>query len=237
MKMRMMVAGLALVAVVAVGCGSKQAEPAAPASNTNTAVQPATTTTPAAQSPSSTPASTPDASASGKKYAVVAANSTASYSVGERFFGKDVDVTAVGKTSGFVGEIVLAGGVIKPSVIQVDLSVLKSDEDRRDNRVRQALDTATHKYAVFSITGAEGNPVLKEGQEVTLKLQGNMKIKGTEKPVVFDTKAKLSGDTLTLNATTNFTMTQFGVTPPNILNFVSVKDEVKLDIAYVGKTQ
>ncbi len=230
MNTKALIAGLAVAAVVAAGCGSKPAETPPPAATSAPAQS-------QSQETASKPVTAPAASSSGKKYAVVAQSSTASYSVGERFFGKDSDVTAVGKTSGFVGEIVLDGGVIKPSVVQVDLSLLKSDEDRRDNQVRRALDTANHKMAVYSITGAEGNPVIKEGQETALKLQGAMKIKGTEKPLTFDAKAKLSGDTLTLTASSTFKMTDFGVNPPNILNFVSVKDEVKLDILYVGKSQ
>jgi polyisoprenoid-binding protein YceI len=241
MKGKYMLAGLALVALLAAGCGGgKAAETttpapaaAAPATTAPATTAPATTA-PAATAPTSTaPASTAPATAT--KYAVVAEGAEASYTVGETFLGVNRDATAIGKTAGITGEIVLNGGVIQPSNVQVDLSTLQSDESRRDNRVRQTLDTANHKYATFKITGAEGNPVLKEGQEVAVKLQGNMTIKGTEKPLAFDAKVKLSGDTLSLTATTTFNMTTFGVQPPNMAGFVSVKDEVQLNVAFVGK--
>lgn len=212
MKGKWSFALLALVALLAVGCGSKPAESPAPAA-----------------------AAAPVINSTGTKYAVDTEHSSAAYSVGETFLGQDRKVTAVGKTSVLKGEIVINEGVIQPSVVQVDLSTLKSDESRRDNRVRSALDTAKHPMATFTISGAEGNPVLKDGQETALKLQGTMNIKGTAKPLAFDAKATLSGDTLTLTAVTTFKMTEFKVDPPNIANFVAVKDDVQLDVTFVGK--
>lgn len=224
MRSRQMLAGVLLVALVAAGCGSKPAETKTPQG------------TGAPQQETTTP-TTPAVSSSGTKYAAVAGESTASYAVREKFLGRELNATAVGESSAFTGEIILDGGVIQPSVVQVDLSTLKSDEERRDNQVRRALDTANHPFATFQITGAEGNPVLKEGQEVSLKLQGKMTIKGTEQPLLFDARARLEGESLALTAETTFQMTTFGVTPPNIANFVSVTDEVKLTISFVGKKQ
>lgn len=216
----------ALLAVVALaGCGSKPAEqPTTPAATGPSAVQ-------ETQSPTPTPA------AKGTRYTAAASGSTASYAVRETFLGRNLNVTAVGTTAGVKGEIILDGGVIQPSTVQVELGTLKSDEDRRDNQVRKALDTTTHPYATFQITGAEGNPVLKDGQETALKLQGNMTIKGTTKPLTFDTKATLKGDTLTLTADSTFAMTTFGVNPPNMAGFVAVVDEVKLTVNFTGKRQ
>lgn len=226
MKSRLMLGSVMLAAMIVAGCGGKPEGTSKPAG-----------TDAPAQQQASAPASTAGTASSVTKYAVVTDGSTASYSVRERLLRKELDGTAVGRTSALTGEIILEDGVIKPSVIQVDLSTLKSDENRRDNRVRLALDTANHPFATYQITGAEGNPVLKEGQEVTLKLQGNMTIKGTEKPLVFNARAKLEGDTLTLTAETTFKMTEFGVTPPNMAGFVSVTDDVKLDVTYVGRKQ
>lgn len=233
MRSKLTLISLLLVAAMAAGCGSKPAETTTPPAATNPTTQ--NPTTPPATSPGTTPATTPAASSSGTKYAVVAESSTASYAVRETFLGQNLNVTAVGTTSAFTGEIILDEGVIKPSVVRVDLTTLKSDEARRDRQVQNALGTHTYKVAAFRITGAEGNPVLKDGQEATLKLQGEMTIKSTTKPLVFDAKVKLDGDTLTLVGETTFKMTDFDVTPPSIGGFVSVVDEVKLDINYVGK--
>ena len=225
MRSKLLLSAALLAAVALAGCGSKPAEQ---------------TTTPTATSPSAvqetkTPPTTPTA-AKGARY-VAASGSTASYGVRETFLGRNLNATAVGTTAAVKGEIILDGGVIQPSTVQVDLGTLKSDEDRRDNQVRRALDTTNHPNATFQITGAEGNPVLKDGQETALKLQGNMTIKGTTKPLTFDTKATLKGDTVTLTAESTFAMTTFGVTPPNMAGFVAVVDEVKLTVNFTGKSQ
>jgi polyisoprenoid-binding protein YceI len=221
---------LLLAALVTAGCGSNSPDTGGANPPAAQATQQGTT-----QQGSTQPATQPPTTPTGTRYVAVTADSVAAYAVGETFLGKDLNTTAVGKTSALTGELVLDGGVIQPSVVQVDVRTLKSDEARRDNQVRKALDTTNHPYATFHITGAEGNPVLTEGAEVALKLQGTMTIKGTEKPLVFDAKAKLAGDTLTLTATTTFNMTEFGVRPPSIAGFVSVKDEVRLDVTFVGK--
>lgn len=225
-----MLIGLTLVAVLAVGCGGgaayRNAKTSEPVSTT-LAQTPATT--------SANPSTTQSTNPAGTSYKVVAEQSQASYSVGETFLGKKLDVTAVGKTASLSGEIRLEGGVIKPSTVEVDLASLTSDESRRDNQVRKALDTANHPKATFNITGAEGNPVLADGKETPLKLQGTMRIKGVDKPVTFEAKAKMNGESLNLTAATTFPMTQFGVNPPNIAGFVAVQDNVKLDVTFVGK--
>lgn len=228
MKANFLIASVLLATVALAGCGGKANDSKAPASTTPAVTNPA---------PSTPAPATPAPASKGDKYVVVAAESSTAYHVRETFLGQNLNATAVGKTAAFAGEIYLDGGVIQPSSIQVEVGTLASDESRRDNRVRQALDSTNHKYATFKITGAEGNPVLKDGQETAVKLQGNMTIKGVEKPLTFTGTAKLGGDKVTLTLSSTFKMTDFGVQPPNIAGFVSVVDEVKLDVTYVGKKQ
>ncbi|WP_374711881.1 YceI family protein [Symbiobacterium terraclitae] len=228
-----MIACLALAALLVAGCargpvggGADKAAAAPPAASPGS-------TSPAATEPA---AKTPE-SATGTAYQVVPDRSEAAYAVGETFLGQRRDVIAVGRTTAFFGSIVLDGGVIQPSTVEVDLTTLKSDQSRRDSQVQRVLDTRNHPRAIYRISGAEGNPVLAEGQEVPIKLQGTMTVKGTDKPLTFDGTAKLEGDTLTLTATATFDMTEFGVNPPNIANFVAVEDEVKLTVTFVGQKQ
>lgn len=224
MKRTMSIMSLILVLLVTAGCGAKQPNaqpPAAPEAS------PATGT----PQPVTPPAST------GTVYRVNPDRSEASYAVRERFLGKESDVTAIGRTSAFTGDLILDGGIIQPSTIQIDLSTLQSDEARRDNQVRRALDTGTHRLATFAIAQSGDYPALQEGKETSFTLQGQMTIKGTTKPLSFAATAKLEGNTVTLSAETTFAITDFGVTPPSIGGFVSVTDQVTLHVAYVGTRQ
>lgn len=91
---------------------------------------------------------------------------------------------------------------IQTSTVAVDLSTLRSDQARRDKQVQRALDTGGYPEAVFQITGAEGDPVLAEGQAVPVRLTGTMTIKGTDRPLTFAGTAQVEGDTLTIVAST-----------------------------------
>lgn len=213
-----------LLAVVVAGCSSRAPATPAPATGESDSTAP-TVTTP------DTTADVPTVPEGGAGYAAVAEQSSVSYAVGETFLGQNLNVTAVGSTSAISGAInVNADGTIAPSVVQVDLSTLKSDEDRRDNRVRQALDTRNYPLATYAISGAAGNPVLAEGDTVPIELEGHMTIKGTERPLVFTGTAHRSGNTLTLDVESTFLMTDFGVAPPSIAGFVSVRDETTVRV-------
>jgi len=227
-----MIVGLALAALVAAGCAR------GPAGGTGAEAAAVNRDTVTAALETNAQVVKVEIMARGAKFDVVRDRSEASYAVGETFLGQKLDVVAVGKTTALSGAIVLdEKGVIQPSVVEVDLTTLKSDQSRRDNRVQQVLDTRNHPRAVFQITGAEGDPVLKEGEDVPIKLQGTMTIKGTDRPLTFDGTARLEGDTITLSATATFNMTDFGVDPPNIANFVAVEEEVTVQVTFVGQKQ
>lgn len=216
---------LLLLAVFAAGCSSRG--PATPPPDTGGSE---------ASAPAVTTPDTPAVPEGGAVYAAVREESSVSYAVGETFLGQNLNVTAVGSTSAVSGTInVNADGTIAPSVIQVDLSTLRSDEDRRDNRVRQALDTRNYPLATFAISGAAGDPVLADGETVPIELAGQMTIKGTERPLVFTGTATRSGSTLTVDVESTFLMTDFGVTPPNIAGFVSVRDETTVHVRLTAR--
>lgn len=221
---------LALAVLLAAGCARGAAQPQAPEA------PPFTSRVEAGPAPTEAEDAVP-AAADGDAYYVDTAQSEASYAVDETFLGQRLDVTAVGRTSALSGAIVLQDGVIQPSTVEVDLTTLRSDQSRRDNQVQRVLDTKNHPRAVFRIEGAEGDPVLTEGDEVPIRLKGTMTIKGVDRPLTFAGTAKLADGVLTLTAEARFAMTDFGVNPPNIANFVAVEDEVKVAVTFVGQRQ
>jgi polyisoprenoid-binding protein YceI len=218
MKGKLLLVGLLAAAVLA-GCGGKKDE-----------------STPAAapqQQGSNAPA--PAASAAEGKYTIVQAESSAQYSVKEVFLADSLNNTAVGKTNVITGELVLSKGVIQPSKIVVDVTTLKSDKAQRDNKIKtDGLESNKFKTAEFSITGVEGTPPVIGATEASFKLKGKLLVHGVEKDVVWDAKWKLDGDKVKLDATINFTMADFNITPPNILNMIKVDENVQLDVSLVA---
>lgn len=184
-------------------------------------------------------AETAAAEVAGDRFQVVAGESTASYRVQEKFLDRNLDAVAVGTTSNITGELILNGGLFQPSTVVVDLQSLKSDQPRRDQKLRTvALETDKYPTASFRVTGIAGAaPALADGQEVAFKLEGIMNLHGVQKPWTWDAKGVLEGDTLKLTATTSFNMAEFDIDPPNVLNLISVSDQVQLDVSIVARKQ
>src|SRR5436190_1848926 len=84
------------------------------------------------------------------------------YRVRERLVGKELDNDAIGVTRAVAGQIALAadGSVVpEESKITIDVTGLKSDQDRRDNYVRRRLlVTDSNPTVVFQPTGITGGP-------------------------------------------------------------------------------
>ena len=122
---------------------------------------------------------------------------------------------------------------------QVDISALKSNQSRRDNRIRTNwLESATFPIATFKATGLQNAPAsYTEGEEVSFQLAGDLTVREITQPVVFDVKATLQGDTITGTATTAFLMSQFGVDPPAMGNLFTVGDNTVVTLTLVAKEE
>jgi polyisoprenoid-binding protein YceI len=201
---------------------------------------PAIPTQPSGQAVNASPtarASTPDGVF---RFVVDPSGSKVTYVVREKLAAVPVESNAVGTTTTIAGELYLtAQGLYKDqkSSFQVDLRTLTSDESRRDNFIRSnTLQASRFPFAEFTIDEVSGWPAnYVEGTEVALKLTGTMTIRGVTKPVTWDVKARRQGDTLTAIADTQFKMTDFGITPPNVQIAVA-QDNVQLQVVLLAKT-
>lgn len=222
---------LALSLLLLAGCGGRQSNLLPEDANVEQAAE--------TQGVGDAPAEPAAAAVEGDRYQVVAGESSASYRVGERFLDRNLDAVAVGTTTNLFGELILRDGRLQPSKVTVDLQSLTSDQQRRDQKLKtSALETDKYPTAEFTVTGISGDaPALVEGQEVAVKLEGNMKLHGVEKPWTWDAKIKVEGDTLHLNATTTLNMRDFDIEPPNVLNLISVREQVELEVNIVARKQ
>jgi len=236
------------------------AAPATAAPTPTTAAAPSQTATAivaskstASPSPAVTPAVTasavattatlPAVAAGQTIYRVVSHSSEARFRVKEQLAGRDLPNDAVGATKDVSGQIVLDsnGKVVKDaSRIVVGLAGLKSDQDRRDNFLRQnTLDTARYPEAVFVPTEIRGLPSpLPTSGEVKFDLIGDLTIKGVTKPTTWKVEAKANGSTLTGKAETQLAFADFGIEKPRVAAVLSVDDSIRLeaDLAFQRPT-
>jgi polyisoprenoid-binding protein YceI len=181
------------------------------------------------------------------RFAVVPADSQVTYLASEEFFTGAVE--RLGKALGFTQPLAVAGGVNgeldvslepRPEVVggrlEVDLRGFTSDDNRRDNRIREEyLESNVYPIASYSVLGAEGLPaVFEEGRETTFTLLGDLTVRETTVPVAWQVTAMVTGATLTGSASTTVRMSDFGVSPPNVANLFKVEDEVALTARLVA---
>jgi polyisoprenoid-binding protein YceI len=197
------------------------------------------------ETPTATPTASPTATAAATTASAVAwtvtDKSKATIRVREQLAGvslpSDAVLTATGAKGSF--ELNSDGTFASGSKITFDLTTLSSDENQRDNFIKQdTLQVRQFPTAEFVPTKTSGLTLpLAASGTFTFTLTGNMTIKGKTKEVTFDVTAKRDGGDLTATATANpsWKFGDFGMTAPSVpLRVLSVTDEIRASIDIVA---
>jgi polyisoprenoid-binding protein YceI len=210
--------------------------------NVKEAALPALTTV---AQPSSSGATTPAAGATGST--IVAAGSTSAdgtwkvatgsdtfvgYRVDEVFAAGAVNKTAVGRTPGVTGSVVVAGTKISEATFEADMTGLKSDEARRDSQIKvKGIESAKFPKATFVLSSPIdlGGPP-KIGAELPVKATGKLTLHGVTKEITLDLKARWSGDRIDVAGKTDILMADYAIEPPSIPAIVTVENKGILEL-------
>jgi polyisoprenoid-binding protein YceI len=195
--------------------------------------------------PSSSGATTPAVGASGST--IVAAGSTSAdgtwnvapgadtfvgYRVDEVFAAGAVNKTAVGRTPGVTGKVVVAGATISEASFEADMTGLKSDEARRDSQIKvKGIESTKFPKATFVLTSPIdlGGPP-KIGAELPVKANGKLTLHGVTKVITLDLKARWSGDRVDVAGKTEILMADYAIEPPSIPAIVTVENKGILEL-------
>jgi polyisoprenoid-binding protein YceI len=222
--------------------------PSTPPPSTPTATNPPAPTAtsvqsePTAQTTNGTiPAMPPTKASEVTTYKLVPGESKVSYEVGETFLNQNNRYNlAKGITTQVTGEI--TGDKNNPAAarigaIQIDISQFKSDNDRRDGYIRSnGLESSKYPMAKFTPTKIDALPAAyQEGSQVSFKITGDLTIKETTRPVTWNVTSKLTGTTLSGQATTEILMSDFKVGPISIMGILNTEDKVKLTFDFVAR--
>lgn len=183
-------------------------------------------------------------------FAIDPTQTTVSYVVEETFLENSADslgipaglVDTIGSTQEVSGQLVLdlsQAQFLLSSEFEVDLSTLTSDQERRDNRLKDEwLESATYPLATFKSTSVSQMPQnYVEGFGVELTVEGELTIRGVTKPAVFEVNAKLENGVITGTAVADLLMSDFGVEPPTMLGLFSVEDAFQVQVEFVATEQ
>ena len=198
---------------------------------------PTAATTGAATAPASTVAPAAAAGAAstirGEAYRLVPGQSEAWYLAPEKLARLPTSSVAKGTTREVTGEVHITDAGLdpaQPTTFTVNVRSLKSDESMRDARVATALESTRFPTATFTATSLSGLPAAFGPQDSTMQLGGTLELHGVKKEVTWEVKAKQEGDVISVLATVKFRYSDFNITKPNIAGFVTVEDEVTIQV-------
>ena len=165
----------------------------------------------------------------------MASGSEAGYRVREKLAALPATSDAVGRTESVTGTVAVTRSgdqLVADSVeIEVDVSTLESNEDRRDNRIRtQGLESDEFPQATFVSTAAVSLPAgTAAGEAVKADVTGDLTIHGVTKRVTIPLDVQLTGGQGQVVGSLKFPFSDFGMSPPSIGGFVTVESDATLE--------
>jgi polyisoprenoid-binding protein YceI len=168
-----------------------------------------------------------------------AGESVAGYRVREKLANLPAQSDAVGRTNAVTGSATLAADndalTATAAAFEVDVTTLKSDQDRRDNAIRtRGLQTDQFPTATFTLTTPIAVPqAALDGGRATVQVVGDLTLHGQTKSVTIPTEVQLNDGRVELDGKHTFPFSDFGMDPPNIGGFVSVEPDATLEFTLV----
>ena len=152
-----------------------------------------------------------------------------------------INTDAVLTTDGVTGALtLLPDGTFTPdSLITVDMTKLKSDQDLRDTWIRLfGIESNRFRVSTFTPKRAVGLPMpLPSTGSWPFTIEGDLMIHGVTKTTTWKATAQRAGPDLTANATLTIKWADFNVGKPQaaVTQVVSVSDDIRLEIALIAK--
>ena len=172
------------------------------------------------------------------RYVVAPTGNEARYRVQEKIVGVDIpNYEAIGKTQAVTGAIVFdqAGRLVPAqSRITIDVTGLKSDQERRDGAVqRRILETEKHPTVVLAPTAIRGltGPLPASGTR-SFEMVGNLTVRGVTRPTTWRVTAQFQGGRVTGNAVTEFAFSDFEIQKPSVPVVLSLADRLNLEYSF-----
>lgn len=169
----------------------------------------------------------------------VTSGSAAGYRVREKLARLPASSDAVGRTSdikgGFTVEQQGDDLIASDMKVEVNMATLKSDEDRRDNRMKTSgLETGKYPTATFTAT----EPVkislsdAKFGRG-SAQVTGDLTLHGATKKVTIPLDIQVSGSNIEIAGAKLVVMADYGITPPDVAGIVTVEPSGTLEFKLV----
>lgn len=161
-----------------------------------------------------------------------ATTSFAGFRIDEELSGLGA-VTAVGRTPVVSGTFTLDGSTMTSAFFEADLSQIVTNDSRRDNAARRALDVTEFPTATFTVTQpVDLSEIPAEGTPIGLTATGDLFIHGVTRTVDFPLEAQLVGDVIVVVGSIEITFADYDVTLPSAPIVLSVEESGILEVQF-----
>jgi polyisoprenoid-binding protein YceI len=135
--------------------------------------------------------------------------------------------TAVGRTPGVTGEMTLSEDQVTAVDVEVDMTALQSDQDRRDQAIKsRGLETERFPTGSFTLTEPVDLPDgVETGERVQATATGDLTLHGVTQEVTVDLEAELTGDRAVVVGSSPVALADFDIEPPTNAAVLSVAGE------------
>ena len=145
------------------------------------------------------------------------------YRVREEFVSFGV-VDAVGRTGDVSGSLEIDGDRVRSAELEADMTTLRSDESRRDNALRgRGIETDRFPTASFELTGPFAL------SRTPVRARGRLTLHGETQPIVARVSGQRDGEAIELVGSAPIAFADFGIEPPSVAGFVTVRDTGRLE--------
>jgi len=164
----------------------------------------------------------------------IGAGSVAGYRVREKLLRLPASNDAVGRTGAITGRLDLQGDgaglrVARGMQLVVDVTVLESDDARRDDHMRtMAIETDKFPTATFVSTEDLVLPASVAGGRADAVVRGDLTVHGVTRPVAIPVQAQQSPGRIEVVGAFSFGWDLFDIKQPN-LSYVTVESDPTLE--------
>jgi polyisoprenoid-binding protein YceI len=134
---------------------------------------------------------------------------------------------AVGRTPDVSGTMTVADTEVTAVDVEVDLTTLDSDSDRRDGALRmRGLESDRFPTATFTLAEPVALPAgLTDGERATLSATGELTIHGVTNETAIELQAELQGDAAVVVGSAPVVLADYGIDPPTGFSVLSISGD------------
>jgi polyisoprenoid-binding protein YceI len=139
--------------------------------------------------------------------------------------------TAVGRTPEVSGTMTIDGTTVTAVSVEANMDAITTNDSRRDDNARRALDTDEFPTATFVLTQPiELGDAAASGEPVAVTAVGDLTIHGTTLPVEIPLDARLVDGVVVVVGSLDIVFADYGVSVPDAPIVVSAEDHGVIEL-------